>query len=344
RFTAALKHQHNSLLDVMERQNVPFHEVVEHIVDERIEGVSPLIQIMFALQNNDIPDLRLGKAKISIQTPRAEFMDLDLDIDITEQDGQLTVDWTYAERLFEGSLIESMADHFESLLEAVLANPDAMIKNIELLSKPEVHHLVDDLNANQTDYDKNQCIHALFEQQAAANPNHVAVAGANSGDDDKQLTYQQLNEKANQLAHYLKAHHDVKPGTLVGLCVERSLEMAIAILAILKAGGAYVPLDPGYPQDRLNYMLEDADLSVVLSQDRVHHVLANFNGTLLALDGLSESEDHFCGQSPNSNLPLDAALTSSSLCYVIYTSGSTGKPKGVMVEHGSLVNYQQQCA
>ncbi|KZN59780.1 non-ribosomal peptide synthetase, partial [Pseudoalteromonas luteoviolacea] len=171
-----------------------------------------------------------------------------------------------------------------------------------------------------------------FEQQVAQSPNNVAVVF-----EGEQLTYQQLNDKANQLAHYLREMHGVKPDTLVGLCVERSLEMVIGIFGILKAGGAYVPLDPSYPQERLAYMLEDAALDVVLSQNQVCTVLSEFNGSLLLLDGMGSESKHFCHRYSTASLPQNA-LTVSNLAYVIYTSGSTGKPKGVMVEHQALMN------
>ncbi|MCJ8272949.1 MAG: AMP-binding protein, partial [Psychrosphaera sp.] len=333
-FTIALKHQHNRLLDVMEKQNVPFGHVVEHIVGKRIEGVSPLVQIMFVLQNNDIPDLRLGDARIEVETPKVEWMDLDLNIEVIEQNGEITVNWTYAQSLFSASMIDAMVVHFERLLSAVLANPDAPIQDIELLTSQQINHLLYDFNDTQTAYAKDLCIHQLFEQQAALNPDNVAVVY-----EQNQLTYQQLNHKANQLAHYLQQHHflhdKAKPDILIGLCVDRSLEMVIGIMAILKAGGAYVPLDPSYPQDRLNYMFEDAALDVVLSQTHLQNLLGGFNGTLLALDGLGEGDDHFC-MKYDSNNPV--SVKSSNLAYMIYTSGSTGKPKGVMVEHQALFN------
>ncbi|NQZ09724.1 MAG: amino acid adenylation domain-containing protein, partial [Algicola sp.] len=332
-FRRALKAQHSRLLDVMEKQIVPFHEIVERTVFERTEGVSPLVQIMFAFQNNDIPDLRLGDAVIDVETPTAQLIDLDLNIEIVEQNAQLIVNWTYADNLFPASLIESMAIHFERLLDVVLANPDTSIKDIEILSNEEIKHLLFDLNDSHIDYPKDKCIHELFERHAADKPNNVAVML-----EERQLTYRQLNEKSNQLAHYLKAHHDIKPDTLVGLCVERSLEMVIGIMAILKAGGAYVPMDPNYPQERLNYMLEDTSLEVVLSQSDVKHLLSGFNGSILTLDNMAATDCHFCHEYANSNLTvMDTGLTSSHLAYVIYTSGSTGKPKGVLIEHANAV-------
>jgi amino acid adenylation domain-containing protein len=329
---SALQLQSTGLLDVMEKQNVPFDEIVKHTMTDRVEGVSPLVQILFSFQNNDIPDLCLGNSTIKVETPQADFIDLDLDIECIEVNDQLIVNWNYADNLFSASLIESMALNFERLLDSVLVNPDLKIKDLKMLSDEEIKHLVHGLNDTAMDYPKDKCIHELFEQQAADNPDNVAVMF-----EDKQLTYKQLNEKANQLAHYLKAQHDIQPDTLVGLCVERSLEMVIGILGILKAGGTYVPLDPGYPQGRLNYMLEDAYLDVVLSQRHVQDSLSAFKGAILSLNGIGETESHFCAEYANNNLTV-TGLTSMNLAYVIYTSGSTGKPKGVMVAHQALFN------
>ncbi|NQZ08831.1 MAG: amino acid adenylation domain-containing protein, partial [Algicola sp.] len=224
----------------------------------------------------------------------------------------------------------------QSLLSALENGGQQPIDTISILPSSEQNYLVSGINDTTADYPKDQTIHLLFEAQAANNPDNVAVLF-----EDNQLTYKQLNEKANQLAHLLKQHHDIKPDTLVGLCAERSLEMVIGVMAILKAGGAYVPLDPAYPQERLGYMLEDAHLKVVLSQSGVQDVLPSFNGTVLLMDGLSETtpqtESHLCAGFDTRNL-IDTGVTASNLAYVIYTSGSTGKPKGVLIEHGNTVS------
>ncbi|MCJ8272837.1 MAG: amino acid adenylation domain-containing protein, partial [Psychrosphaera sp.] len=210
-----------------------------------------------------------------------------------------------------------------------------------ILGTSDIEHLLYDLNDTQMDYANDKCIHELFEQQVADHPDVIALVV-----NDTQLSYKQLNEKANQLACYLKEQHDIKPDSLVGLCVERSLEMVIGILAILKAGGAYVPLDPAYPQERLSYMLDDAALDVVLIQARTRAqaqaVLPSFNGTVVTINGLGETaSNHAFARYPKSNLATDNGLTSANLAYVIYTSGSTGKPKGVLIAHQSVVNLVQ---
>ncbi|MCJ8272060.1 MAG: AMP-binding protein, partial [Psychrosphaera sp.] len=220
----------------------------------------------------------------------------------------------------------------EKVLDTLEHSPNTVLTDLGIVAASEIEHIIDTINDTSMDYAKDKCIHQLFEQQALDHPDNVALAFEN-----QQLSYQQLNEKANQLAHYLREHHDITPDTLVGLCVERSLEMVIGILAILKAGGAYVPLDPAYPQERLQYMCDDAQLEVILSQTEAQAVLVDFNGATVMLDGLADSNEHLCSEYANSNLTLaQTGLISSNLAYVIYTSGSTGNPKGVLQTHHNV--------
>ena len=243
-------------------------------------------------------------------------------------------------------------DYLETVIVALvdgLTDTKAMtVEQISVLPDTEREHLLHQSKGTDKQYPHDKCIHELFEQQAADNPDNIAVMF-----EDQQLTYQQLNEKANQLAHYLRANHDIRAESLVGLCLERSLEMVIGMLAILKAGGAYVPLDPSYPESRLRYMIENSALNVVLTQSQLQQNLVaqessgpesssseglGFDGAVLVLDGLVDSS-HFCDSLDSSNLTgAQTGLTATNLAYVIYTSGSTGQPKGVMVEHQALVN------
>ena len=235
-----------------------------------------------------------------------------------------------AERLYRYFVVA-----LEKMTLSLASGAEEKLTSINVLTSDELQELLYGFSREYSDYPKEQCIHELFQQQAKENPDNVAVVFAG-----KQLSYRQLNERANQLAHYLTEHYTIKPDTLVGLCVERSLEMVIGIMGILKAGAAYVPLDPNYPQERLSYMCEDAGLEVVLSQSRVQEALAAFNGAILMLDGMGDTDGHFCSGYGKSNLNArEAGLSSSNLAYVIYTSGSTGKPKGVMVEHLSVINF-----
>ncbi|MCJ8268545.1 MAG: amino acid adenylation domain-containing protein, partial [Psychrosphaera sp.] len=328
-------------LEAQSNQDIPFERLVERLNVPRSSAHSPLFQIMMTT-NTDF-GLSDGNASfklpgVDIQPYQADLVpakfDLNIGLNISEQGGSLF--WTYDVSLFTECHITQLNEHMCRLLEALAQSVEAP-NDLLMLSTAEIGHQVHELNDTAMDYAKDQCIHELFEQQAATHPNDVALVF-----EDRQLTYKELNDKANQLAHYLKDKCQVRPDTLVGLCVERSLEMVIGIMGILKAGGAYVPLEPDYPQARLNYMLQDAALDVVLSQTQVLDVLADFNGTILTLDGLADtaSEKHLYTAYPTTNLSAaQTGLSASNLAYVIYTSGSTGQPKGVMTEHRSLQNF-----
>ncbi|NQZ12591.1 MAG: amino acid adenylation domain-containing protein, partial [Algicola sp.] len=332
-----LAHIRQVHIDAQSNQDVPFEQLVERLKAPRSTAHTPLFQIMmltdgdFNLDNGggilNLPgvDMRVYQSDLL-----QEKFDLTVSLNISEQGVRLH--WSYDVGLFTEQHIVQLNDHMCRLLEGLsqVQGQTATLSGLSVLSTDEINHLLYTLNDTATDYQKDLCIHQLFEQQAALNPASVAVFFENT-----QMSYQQLNLKSNQLAHYLRQQHQVGPDTLVGLCVERSLEMVIGIMAILKAGGAYVPLDPGYPQERLNYLFEDAALDVVLSQTHLLGLLGSFNGTLLALDGLGDRDDHFCSKYQISD---PASVKSSNLAYMIYTSGSTGKPKGVMVEHQALFN------
>ena len=220
-----------------------------------------------------------------------------------------------------------MTSHFQSLRQGIVTNPNQALSEIPLLTDAEKHQLLVEWNDTRIDYPSDKCIHELFETQVAKTPDAIAVVFA-----DQQLTYRELNSRANQLAHYLRKL-SVGPETLVGICMERSMEMIVGLLGILKAGGAYVPLDPTYPKERLAFMLEDSRAPFLLTQARLGELRPAFGGTSITLD--QDCQD--IAQESTANVgPVQSPET---LAYVIYTSGSTGKPKGVMIQHGSVVNF-----
>ncbi len=327
-------------LDAQSNQDVPFEQLVERLKAPRSTNHSPLFQIMLttnsdfgmAEQGNvfSLPDVEIKPFQSDLI--QAKF---DLNIALSLSDKGVGLHWNYDTSLFSRAHIEQLNQHLCRLLQALAtAHAEQAPHALELLSQDEIEHLAFGLNDTQADYPKQSCIHQLFERQAEQNPEHIAVTF-----EGEQLSYGELNQKANQLARYLRGNHQVKPDTLVGICLERSVEMVIAIVAILKAGGAYVPLDPSYPKERLNYMLEDGAMDVVLSQSHLAKVLTGFNGTILALDGLAKGQCQWCAQCETHNLTgAETGLNERHLAYVIYTSGSTGQPKGVMVEHQALMN------
>jgi amino acid adenylation domain-containing protein len=327
-----LKSINMQLLQAYQYEQIPLDRAIQKLTDE----FGAVFNCIFNYNHMDeevLLDELPFEPIITKDKPSTPFF-----ISVTETSEQFKVELDSYKGTNGVALFKGLELALHCIVNELADNSKASFNMPTLLPDAEIQHLVYDLNDTTMDYPKDKCIHILFEQQASDNPDNVAVVFK-----DQQLTYKQLNEKANQLAHYLKEQHQIKPDTLVGLCIDRSLEMVIGILGILKAGGAYTPLDPRYPQERLNYMIQDASLAVVLSQRQVQHVLTGFTGTTLTLDGLGDTESHFCCEFDNKNLSVEETkLNAGHLAYVIYTSGSTGQPKGVMIEHSALVNYQKQ--
>nr|AXN93624.1 PuwG [Symplocastrum muelleri NIVA-CYA 644] len=326
-FSELLKQVQQLTLEAYEHQDVPFEQVVEALQPERNLSYSPLFQVMFILQNTPMGELELPGLTLTpleIETGIAKF---DLTLSMQETPQGIMGTWEYNSDLFEADTIDRMAVHFQNLLSAIVADPSQEIARLQFLSETERQQLLVEWNHTKTDYPADKCIHELFEEQVQRTPNAVAVVYENS-----QLTYSELNARANQLAHYLQTL-GVKPEVLVGICVERSLEMVVGLLAILKAGGAYVPLDPAYPSDRLSYMLNDAQVSTLLTQQKLVDSFPDREVQILCLDTAGE----VIGKQSAENLANRAAP--NNLAYAIYTSGSTGKPKGVAIAHQSVVNF-----
>ncbi|NEQ24566.1 MAG: amino acid adenylation domain-containing protein, partial [Microcoleus sp. SIO2G3] len=255
-----------------------------------------------------------------------------LKLSCVRRDKALLAEFHYDSNLFKPKDIERWAGHFQALLESVIANPDAAIGELEILNLSDRQQLLVEFNNTHVDYPKDRCIHHLFEEQAARTPENIALVY-----EDQQLTYAQLNTRANQLAHYLQAL-GVGSETVVALCLERSLDMFVGLLGILKAGGAYLPLDPLFPAERLAFMLQDAQVSFVISHsslvtDGKHLTEDKEQRKVICLDTGWEAIAKQPECNPTSNVQPE------NLVYVIYTSGSTGKPKGVAVEQQQLLNY-----
>jgi amino acid adenylation domain-containing protein len=316
---ALLEQVKETTLAAFAHQELPFEQVVETVQPVRSLAHSPLFQTMVSLNNTgnsheggpvELPGLTLAGV------PREQSSTLfDVSLAATEKGHALEMSVDYSSALFDRATIERWGGHYVRLLEAMIADDAAAIDTLPMLSEAARRHLLVDFNATAAAYPQDQLIHELFERQAAARPDAVAVLF-----EEQSLTYGELNARANQLAHELIAR-GVQPDDRVAIRAERSLEMVVGLLGILKAGGAYVPIDPTYPADRVQYMLHDAAPKAVLTQE------------MLAGDELKEK---LAGQPVHD--PRVVGLTPRNLAYVIYTSGSTGTPKGVMVEHGGVVN------
>jgi len=315
-------------LQAYANQDLPFEQLVEALQPMRDLSYTPLFQVMFALDNAlvpfvELPDLTASSYSVEISTVK---FDLTLSME-NSVDGLVGV-WEYNADLFDEVTIARMAGHFQTLLEAIAVNPIQPISELPLLTQRERYQLLTEWNDTTIDYPQDKCIHQLFEAQVKMTPNAVAVAFKN-----QRLTYKELNAQANQLARYLQKL-GVGPEVIVGICIDRSLEMVVGLLGILKAGGAYLPLDPAYPKERLTFMLSDSQVSILLTQQRLVEYLPHVH-TVVCF----EKDWEIISQEGSANLVSNA--TSQNLAYVIYTSGSTGKSKGVMIAHCSPVNAYQ---
>jgi amino acid adenylation domain-containing protein/non-ribosomal peptide synthase protein (TIGR01720 family) len=249
-----------------------------------------------------------------------------------EPSSQLKLEIAYDTRRFDTATIKRLLANMQTWLTNLVANPQQRLQDLQFLNETEKNQVLVEWNQTHIDYATNKCIPQLFEEQVEKTPHAVAVELGTG--ERKQLTYAQLNERANQLAHHLQSL-GVKSETLVGVCVERSLEMVVALLSILKAGGAYVPIDPAYPQERIAWMLADAEVSVLLTQQQLVNNLPEHQAIVINLD----TDWAVIAHNSQENLPH--TTTPENLAYVIYTSGSTGRPKGVMIQHQSLVNFTE---
>jgi len=306
-------------------QDLPFERLVKELQPERTLAHNPLFQVMFVLQSEDIQPLQLKGLEVEHFRVGNIMANFDLTLDIVERDEQLVCLFESNADLFESDTVERMMGHFQNLLEGIVANPEQKISELPLLSEAERRKLLIEWNDTTTDYPANKCIQELFEQQVERTPDAVALIC-----DDRRLSYRELNSQANRLARYLRKT-GVAADTRVAICMQRSPEMIVALLAILKAGGAYVPLDPEYPKTRLKFMLEDARASALVTERALLKDLpARALETICVEDLLTELA--FEG---SDNPKVET--TADNLAYVIYTSGSTGKPKGVAVMHRNVV-------
>jgi non-ribosomal peptide synthetase component F len=326
-FRELLKQVRKSTLDAYAHQDLPFEKLVEELKPERDLGSNPLFQVLFVLQNAPVFSLQLPDLTLSLMRIEDTSTTFDLEVHLQETSEGLKCTFVYRTDLFEAATIERMAAHYQRVLEGIVANPSQRLSELPLLTNADRHQLLQEWNATSTDYPKQACIHELFEKQVELSPDAIAVVH-----DDKQITYQELNSRANQVAHYLRSY-GAGPEVLVGICVERSLEMVIGLLGILKAGAAYLPLDYAYPKERLAFMLDDSNVSVLLTQKKLAEKLPKRQTHVVFLD----ADWAKIKRMAETNLAKTA--TADNLSYVMYTSGSTGKPKGVQILHRSVVNF-----
>jgi amino acid adenylation domain-containing protein len=307
-------------------QELPFEKLVEILQPERSLSYEPLCQVMLNFHNTPQVSLQLAGLTLTPLDIDNGASPLDLTLTIRQTEAGLQGVAEYSTDLFEATTIARMMIHFQTLLTGIVTEPTQRLSALPLLPADEQQQFLATWNTTQASYPEAACLHTLFEAQAAHTPDTVAVIY-----ERQRLTYAALNQRANQLAHYLR-RHGVGPEVFVGLCVERSLEMLVGMLGILKAGGAYVPLDPAYPPERLAFMLTDAQLRVCVTQAGRLGNLAGLVEVVIELDTDCDTISQECGENPT------AMAGPENLAYVIYTSGSTGRPKGVQIPHRAVVN------
>ncbi len=331
-------------LGAYSHQDLPFEKLVENLHPERHLSYNPLFQVVFGFQNAPMSALELPglvPSFINIDFKKTRF-DLELHLWKCSEDFRSLwgAKWEHSEGirgvmvyntdLFHQATITRIIGHFQTLLSGIVANPSQRIADLPLLSQAERHQVLVEWNNTQADYPQDKCIHQLFEEQVEQHPNSIAIIFENLETRHvASLTYRELNNRSNKLAHHLKKM-GVGSEVLVGICVSQSIEMIVGLLGILKTGGAYVPLDSSYPQERLNFMLKDAQVSVLLTQEKL---LKHFEGLLNQIIYIDKDWE-IIEQESEENLKSD--VTSDNLGYVIYTSGSTGSPKGVAVTHKAV--------
>ena len=325
-FRELLERARQIIYEAQHHKDLPFHVLVEKLQPKRDLSYTPLFQVAFVLEtlgvdNLELPDLTLSRWETPVATVK-----FDLSLSMQDTGTGLVGRFEYNTDLFDAATITRMIGHLQTLLTAIATNPHQCLCDLPLLTNAEQQQLKDWNNNTHTDFSASRCIHQLFEDQVERTPEAIAVAFG-----DKQFTYRELNQRSNQLANYLQTL-GVGPNSLVGICLERSLELIIGCLAVLKAGGAYVPLDPAYPQERLNFMLSDAQIAILLTQQKLLPILSSSQAQTICLD----ADVKVFAQASTAN-PI-SKVTAENLAYVIYTSGSTGKPKGVLALHQGLLN------
>ncbi len=328
-FADLLRQTRETCLQAYAHQDLPFEQLVGALNPERNMAYSPLFQVMFVLQNNAASTLELPGLELSYvhddgaQIGAAKF---DLMLTMSERDGTLDAEFEFNTDLFEAASIIRMAARFQVFLAELSADPQQSFDAAPMLPPAERELVLRGFNHTAMPFPEHACLHELFEAQAARTPHACALMF-----EDQSLSYRELDERSNQLAHHLQAL-GVEPNALVGVCLERGIDMLPALMAVLKAGAAYVPIDPDYPADRIAYLLDDTAAPVVLTHSSLRARLPICGSTIVSLDTDNAAWQRRAAHKPSTN------VGSQSLAYVIYTSGSTGRPKGAMNEHRAVVN------
>jgi len=326
-FIELLQQVRATTLEAYEHQDAPFEKIVQAVVKERDMSRHPLFQVMFDLGTaNNSSIVRLEELEISPKDFIHTTSKFDITFSVAQTDHGLKIFIGYCTDLYTSATIERMRAHYHELLMAAVAHPGKTIGKLDMLTHPEKEQLITGFNNTRAAAPVDKTVVGIFEEQVLRTPDSIVIIFG-----QEEITFIELNEKANQLAHYLR-NSGLKAEGLVPLCFERSVDMIAAILGVLKAGGAYVPIDPGYPEGRIKYMLQDTGATLVVTNKQSRQKLEGVENV-----DIVEVDEQKIKNEATSNVSVN--ISPGSLAYVIYTSGSTGAPKGVMIEHRNLVNY-----
>ncbi|MBR1539730.1 MAG: amino acid adenylation domain-containing protein [Clostridia bacterium] len=317
-----------NLLNCYQYQTYPFDELVKKLNIKKDSSRNPLFDTMFIYQNNGFPKISLDGEPAQLYIPDTNISKFDLSVEALPENDKIKLTFEYATKLFSHDFIAQFSRHYIHVINELIHNLNIKIKDISPLTTSERSHILNGFNETSCKYEE-KTISTLFEEQVEKTPNHIALIF-----EKQKMTYRELNEKANSLAFHLRNNLKIKPNDLVGIMMNRSLEMIISILAVIKSGGTYIPIDPTFPKDRVNYMLESSNAKVLLTKENLKETI-HFKETVYV--DLGNSIYHF----PNKNLTNNNHL--DDLLYVIFTSGSTGRPKGVKIPHRTLSNFANYC-
>jgi polyketide synthase PksJ len=324
-FRELLTEVKSKTLAAFDNQSYPYEMLIDVLKVPRDTSRNPLFEAMFSYENIEKRSLQIPGLTISPFNAENTVSKFDLTLTAFEHGSELTFAFEYSTRLFKKETIKRFISYFNNILSGIIANIETKISSIDILTKEEQHRLLHEFNNTAGDYPKNETIVSLFENRALATPDKVAVVYEN-----RQLTYAELNKQSNQLANYLRTHHDIKPNDTIGIMFERSEQMLVVLLGILKSGAAFIPIDPAYPKERIEYILEDTGAQLLLVSKAVDNDL-RYTGKVIQVDAATVSS--------YSHENIAHTVSPQHLCYLIYTSGSTGKPKGVMIAHSNVVNF-----
>ena len=315
-------------IEAYQHQELPFEKLVEHLQPERESSRTPLFQVMLQLRN--VPEAETSAAQLSIEDFEFDtgIARCDLELNIIPTPAGLDCKCCYSTALFEAATIRRLLQHFHTLLQGIVEGGlDLRLSELPLLSEDEQHQLLVEWNRTEAEFPRDKLIHQLIAEQAQRTPDSIALVFH-----EQRLSFQELNQRANRLAHYLRKH-GVSADVPVAICMNRGVDMVVALLGVLKAGGAYAPLEPDHPQPRILWTLQDSGAKLLLTHERL---LSKFEGAKSEILCLDRDATQFQGE-PDTNPALTAQP--ENLAYIIYTSGSTGKPKGVLISHRNVINF-----